>query len=293
MFFNLSSVLLDTCRFAEAVDLAVDVAAQSRQRGDREALVGAILNPIEALGALGRWQEAIDRLDEAAELESSPHARAEELTAVAILCEQGKRERAEALVASHATDRDSEQADVRAGFAACEARLLRMQGRTEEARAAAERGLVASTQLSLQNYTMRACLFEAIECALELDDVEGAEQLLGRIEALKPGQRYVVLDGNGLRFRALLDAAAGRDDTVEASFAAAEKLFAEHGLVFALARTRLQHAEWLVRTGEEDRARPLAEEALAAFEELGAAPWVERARALPVAVRPVSVSSPA
>jgi hypothetical protein len=58
-------------------------------------------------------------------------------------------------------------------------------------------------------------------------------------------------------------------------------LFREFGTPFYLARAQLQYAELL---GDDADGQPLRDEAAATFETLGAAPWMERARAFRSAV---------
>ncbi|MEU8819187.1 LuxR family transcriptional regulator [Actinoplanes sp. NPDC048796] len=64
----------------------------------------------------------------------------------------------------------------------------------------------------------------------------------------------------------------------EELFAVAEATPGAGQWPFDLARIRLLHAERLVGRRAVVEARPILREALAAFEELGAAPWAERAR---------------
>jgi hypothetical protein len=80
-----------------------------------------------------------------------------------------------------------------------------------------------------------------------------------------------------VRFRARLDAANGSDDSVDAGFRQAENLYRERSLVFLLATTQLEHAEWLADQGRAVEAEPLLAEARETFERLEATPWIERA----------------
>ena len=106
-------------------------------------------------------------------------------------------------------------------------------------------------------------------------------ELLERVDALKPVQLLPLLDAEAARARARL--AAFRDDLAEAQkwFRRSIDLFRELGTPFYLARAQVQYAELL---GDDADARALRDEAAATFETLGAAPWLERARALGSAV---------
>lgn len=75
---------------------------------------------------------------------------------------------------------------------------------------------------------------------------------------------------------------------VERDFVAAAKALREFGAPYWLARTLLEHAEWLTARGREIQAPALAAEAARIFEELRARPWLKRATAITLA-QPVLV----
>src|SRR5207302_7651897 len=102
------------------------------------------------------------------------------------------------------------------------------------------------------------------------------EELLARIESMRPGELSAMLDGHRSRFRARLAAARGRHDDVEASFKAAGAVFREYGVVFWLAATLADHGEWLVARDRAEDAEPLLIEAREIFERLAAAPSLAR-----------------
>jgi tetratricopeptide (TPR) repeat protein len=276
---NLIVFLYDADRYPEALALSEEIATHARQRGDREQLAVGRLIAISALGALGRWQDAVARLDEADQLRASARARSELTEAVPVLVERGELARAQALLHAHGDDRDSEQADTAAAFAGIEAQLLRAQGRPHEALAAARRGLALRGDLGITNFYVKRCVVEALEAALALDERDTARELLTSVAGLHPGERTPSLEGHATRLRARLDAREGRTEQVEAQLAGAEAVFREHGLVFSLAVTQLEHAEWLVESGRAGEAAALLAEATDVFVQLGAQPWVERANA--------------
>jgi hypothetical protein len=82
------------------------------------------------------------------------------------------------------------------------------------------------------------------------------------------------------RARALVASARGEDGDVEVNLTAAEAAFRELGYPYWTARAQLDHAEWLSRQGKSDESAKLAGEAAAAFEAIGAAPMLARARVL-------------
>jgi ATP/maltotriose-dependent transcriptional regulator MalT len=119
----------------------------------------------------------------------------------------------------------------------------------------------------------------ALEAALALGDTAVAHELLGLINELLPGRRTQFLQAQSFRFRAQLAALAGEADAERLAKHAAG-LFRELAMPFYLAVTQLEHAEWLMAQGRRDETDPLVTEARETFEQLEAAPWLERVRAI-------------
>jgi class 3 adenylate cyclase/tetratricopeptide (TPR) repeat protein len=276
---NLAVLLVHEGRIGDAITLYEEIESQARQRGDREQLAGARAGAVEPLAELGRWPEALARAAEVTAESVSPWARGETIGAAAILCEQGRVEEAQELMERETWQRDAEQADVSASFAAVEARLLRARGRPVEALGTADRGLAHRGELGIGNHWVKRCLVEALEAALELDDVARARELLALLDGFQPGDLTPTVAGLRARFHARLG-----DRDPDGDFREAEGVFGEHELVFRRAVTQLEHAEWLVEQRRGDEAAPLLAEARATFERLEAAPWLERLDAIPAAV---------
>jgi hypothetical protein len=85
--------------------------------------------------------------------------------------------------------------------------------------------------------------------------------------------------------RARLDAASGSREQVDNHFGTAAAVSREFGLVFDLAVTQLEHAEWLTSQGQGDEAQPLLVEARKTFEQLEAGPWLARVEAAQIGPR--------
>jgi class 3 adenylate cyclase/tetratricopeptide (TPR) repeat protein len=275
---NLGVLLGDADQTAEQMKLLEEIEVQARQRGDREQLAAARSAAISPLAALGRWQEALARSSEVDQLQASPWARAEMSFIVPLLCEQGDLEAAERLLRGQEWQRDAEQIDISASFAAIEARLLRAQGRLPEALAAVDRCLLHRSELGSTNSIVKSGLVEALEACLELDDLDRAGEILADIDRLQPGELTPLLEAQRHRFHARLDARHGNhnDIDIDGNYAAAEKIFSEHGLVFRNAVMQLEHAEWLTSQGRAAEAQRLLAQARETFEQLEAKPWLER-----------------
>jgi hypothetical protein len=154
--------------------------------------------------------------------------------------------------------------------------LLLAEGKAGEARTAAEVPLDAMRLMSPRHQSVKGAFVVALEAALQLGQLDDAEDLLVRIEALRTGELAPFLVAHRSRFRARLAAARGIADGVEQGFKAAAGLFREYGIRFWLAVTLLEYAEWLAGGERDEEAGTLVEEAREIFERLKAEPWLER-----------------
>jgi len=118
------------------------------------------------------------------------------------------------------------------------------------------------------------------EAALAAGDLDPASEALVAVDAVPPGTAGPIVRAQAARFRARIEATRGDAQRTEDDFKLAAAAFAEYGLVFLLACTQLEHAEWLVSVGRDEEAQPLLEEARETFERLHATPWLERSRTI-------------
>ncbi len=116
---------------------------------------------------------------------------------------------------------------------------------------------------------------EAVESAFALEDLATVDELLGRVDELRPGERSPFLDSQIARFHARL-AAIREEGSAEARFKLAAASFRERDVRFYLAATLLEYGEWLAGRERIDDAEPVLREAGEIFEQLQAAPWIER-----------------
>jgi len=120
---------------------------------------------------------------------------------------------------------------------------------------------------------------DAIEAALAVGDRERAEALLAAFEASAARSRIPWSLAVSARCRGLALAGDGRPGE---AVHVLERALVEHEgspVPFELARTLLVHGQVLRRLKQKRDARVSLERAVAIFDELGAAPWAERARA--------------
>jgi hypothetical protein len=154
---------------------------------------------------------------------------------------------------------------------------VRRGGNEEEVVADAEEAITVATELGGPGHQNVKCGFkEACEAAFALNDLTKVDTLLGFVDGLRPGERPRYLGAQAGRFRARLAAASGDVSAVEPSFEEAEQIFRQVGMVFWLAVTQSEHAEWLRSSGGSPKAESLASEARRVFERLRATAWLDR-----------------
>ena len=251
------------------IDRALDLA---RRIGHRNWEANFTAGSIGTLQVLGRWDEAMVRAAEAQELASSEFARGLLLYIVYVLVNRGSLKEARELTLRQADISRSENTDFAGGYAMNESVLLRAEGDPRAALAAAERALALDSSL-----TGIGALFmiEMLESAAALDDLDRIRAGLAAIDALSPSQLSRSMRAQRARFRARLPEL----DPVE-ELEAAEQIFGDLGMVFHLAVTRFEHARVLLAQNRTAEAEPLLAAALETFDQLDAAPWIERTKQL-------------
>jgi hypothetical protein len=123
---------------------------------------------------------------------------------------------------------------------------------------------------------MRLVLPILVESALACDELAEADHLVQRLEQAPSGRLSPFLAAQLAAGRARLDDANGLTDGVEDRFRTAIQVFEVHELTYYRAQVQGHLAEWLARQGRRGEAEQVAAQALATFERLRAAPWVER-----------------
>src|SRR5262249_1235745 len=206
--------------------------ALARKVGDRRwerILLGELAMGLERTG---QWQdalEAINQIPEHALLQSYVYSAAEAHAKIAIA--QGEPAVAHRLLELFAELEDSPDLQVRTFFYGLRGLILKSEGRHEQARDAFLTS-VSVAGVESGSETAKAAAVQSIECALALSDCRQAEELLGRLATLRPGELPPFLRGNHARLGARLAAARGEQDGVEPGFATAAGVFREFDLPF-------------------------------------------------------------
>jgi hypothetical protein len=164
-----------------------------------------------------------------------------------------------------------------------EAELLLASGRAGEALAVAEGVVEMRAELvdGTSHAAVKQALAVALESALTIGDEEKADELLGLVERIPPGQMTPSVRALGARFAARRAVLRRDSETASAGFLAAARILREIETPFELALVLLEHAEWLAGDGQMDEVEGLAAEAREIFERLRAIPYLERLASLP------------
>jgi len=276
-YYNLADTLCHPDRYEEAATTVREGLALARRIGNRW-WEWQFLGQVYPFFALGEWDEAHALISELPE-EKWPEVRGSWpgiLTAATVDTHRGLLEQAERIVRLCAQMENSADIQERSSYALARSNLLLMSGSAAEALHAAEAAFAAGKEMGITQEYVKQSFVAAVEAALELGDLEKAEELLGDVEALPLGRVSQFLQAHSLRFRARLGDLRGELDGVERHFKSAGALFREIAVPFYLAVTELEHGEWLAGAGPGDEADPLLAEAREIFERLEATPWLER-----------------
>jgi class 3 adenylate cyclase/tetratricopeptide (TPR) repeat protein len=288
---NLAVVLEATDRYSDAMEFCERTIALARRRGERRWESTVRTGTLILLFMLGRWDENLAVAAEEEPLAVTEMAHANMLATARVHCERGDTELARAMLTSAHALRFTDNLQLAAAYAVVEARVLRAEERPAEALVSAERALASLGELPVTDTSLKMSVVEACEAALTLANFAKAEELLAIPESLAPGQLTPFLQAQGLRLRARFDAARDEHPMADERFRTAASLFRERGVVFYLAVTQLEHAEWLFEQGRADEAHSLLVEARDAFQQLRARPWVERAVGLAATRRVAEAAS--
>ena len=270
---NLAYVLDTQDRFQESFEVSEKAIAHARRVGDRSQEVTCAGGSIYPLYLLGGWDEALERAHEAEESAMTLTARLSLLDPIYIHAQRGDVEQARRWY-GHLVDGASPEDPQ--GAAACKvyhAHVLRAEGNLREALALAVSVFDMRDDLGPATWHLKLAIEELLECALALDETAKASEVLGVLDALRPGELTPFYRAVRARFRGRI--AEGPE--AAAFFREAEQVYESLGAPFLLAMTQLQHAESLAGQGPNDEAEALCRAARAAFEQLGAKPWLERA----------------
>jgi len=273
-YANLSVTEERLGNLAEAESLTVRSLEVARRVGDREGEWFALGNLTDFYQQRGKWDEVMEIV---AELPPGFDAQAlgVNTNAAEVARHRGDVETARLCLERASRFSDSASWQDRAQYVSTLAAALYAEGRYDEV---ISQIVQARPALGDDPDPLWSELLIA-EAALAQGDADRAAEALAN-EAFGRADIGPIVQAQATRFRAQVAVARGEEARAEESFKIAAAAFRAYAMPFELARTQLEHAEWLVAQGRSDEAVPLVTEARETFERLRAAPSLERADAL-------------
>ena len=269
---NLCAVYGVTNRHEEELRTAARGLELANRLGDRTWQLQLLACHVYPLVMLGRWDEAVGCVDQiGAEAETGAAVLATELTAIVpVYLDRGEYERADRFVDLLAQEEGEAEP---AGLSlTARARALRARGDYGAALAVLSANPRAIVELSEKIEGFH----EELENALALGDYPRIERLLAEASDWRPGERTPFHRAQLARFGAHVAAWRKENAAADNGFKQAAAAFRELRMPFWTAVASLEYAEWLRSEERGAEAEPLLADSRAVFEELRAAPWLER-----------------
>jgi class 3 adenylate cyclase/tetratricopeptide (TPR) repeat protein len=281
---NLADFMCQDNRYAEAQRHVDEGLALARRVGNSywEQIFLGLIYPRFALGSWGAALESMEELGGWDEHIRSRTAFTQGFVAfgAAIHVHQGDEPGADRLLTSFEILADSADVQERAEYQTAVAIKRLATGDPAAARQAAEAAMSAGVDLGQDDYRIIESRVAAIDAAIALGDLDGAEALLANSGVDRSGQRRHVQLAHAMRARAAIQAARGETAAVEDARKGAIGLFREIDYPFWTAVTMYEHAAWLSGQHRTTDAEPFLADARQIFASLNAAPWLERLDAL-------------
>jgi class 3 adenylate cyclase/tetratricopeptide (TPR) repeat protein len=274
---NLSDALAPS-EPAAAAEVARTAAAALRRTGARLQLAGAIMNVAEALLQTGDWDTAMAELSP--EVDSDALADIEDMAIERgwLAALRGDEGTAQDILSALSDIRGSEDPQIRAGIGILEA-FIAARRRPADALRHARAILTHAEAIGISNIYPRWAWPLAERCAHELGDTAAVRDLLALLDSYQPGYLAPMLRAERDLVRARLAASDGRA-TAATSFTAAITSLREQSTPYHLAHGLLDHAEYLLATGDAGAAAAAVAEARDIAARLRCQPLLDRAGAL-------------
>ena len=264
---------------AAAADAARTAAGHLRRTGERRHLAAAIMNVAEALLQIGDWDAAEAEFTQA--VDSDALADIEDVS-----CERGwlaalrgDAGTAEAMRTALRIYRSSEDPQDQSLTSLLEAFAAAARRQPADALRHARAILAHAEAIGISSVAPRWAWPLAARCAYELGDTAAVRELLALLDSYQPGHLAPMLRAERDLARARLAADDG-DEAAAASFAAAIKSLREQSTPYHLAHGLLDHAEYLLASGDAQAAAAAIDEARDLAGRLRCQPLLDRAATL-------------
>jgi predicted ATPase/class 3 adenylate cyclase len=265
-------------RYPEAERLVGEGLGLARRMGNR-FWESSLLGHVYAKYALGRWDDLTDSLDEIP-IEEFHQSRIGFTQGYVAYGAAVEVHRGDLEAAGRRLERFGElqtSADIQEVVEfACGAAVLRVaEGAHEDAIRYARLALDARGALSFAHSCVKEAVVYGLEAASALADEKQVAEILDAIEADPLAKRTMYFQAHGARFHAR--SPDRPEDEAERLLKSSVGAFREIGFPFWMAVTLLEYGEWLEARGRAPDAAPVLLEARSIFEDLEAAPWLQRA----------------
>ena len=281
-YFNLSFLLAGRDRWLDATSSDEAGLELARRRGNRQ-WEESFNSHLRGNGfVLGDWDAADLPVAELEETEWDALLWSVRLdyadAAVVLNVERGRLDTARTIM-EHVPAEERVETQERGSIALGHAAVARGEGRYEDALDwAAKAGAMGGTVGNFHPIFKQA-IAAALDAAVALGEPARADEIFERIRGLSRGVRTPLVDAQLARYDAHCAAGAGELAEADGRFRNAAELLREVGARFLLATVLLEHGQLLVSESPAD-ALPLLAEAREIFEQLEAAPGLERVERL-------------
>jgi class 3 adenylate cyclase len=274
---NLADILAGADPGAAAETSRV-AAGHLRRAGYRAGLEVAIVNLTQALVMLGDWDAAETELTEAAESDALADFEFFGCQQAWVAALRGDAEAAQAVLAGLKDLRSSEDPQTKAMVSMAEGYTAAARRQPQDALHHARAILAHVDALGISHDCLRWAWPLAARAAYDLGDTAATGELLTLLDSYQPGHLAPMLRAERDLVRARLTA-SDDNPAAAAAFTAAITSLRDRGTPYHLAHGLLDHAQYLLRHGEDDAAAQAIEEARVIARRLACQPLLDRADA--------------
>jgi tetratricopeptide (TPR) repeat protein len=276
---NLAHMLsaTDPAAAAEAARAAV---GHLRRAGARNPLSVAAMNLVQALLMTGDWDTAEDELAQAIDADDLGDLEYIRCYRAWMAALRGDAATAQAVLAALGDLRVSEDVQDKEIILVVEAFTAAADHQPAAALRHARTALDQADVVGISHEYLRWAWPLAARTAYDLADAATVEELLTMLDGYRPGQLTPMLRAERDLTRARRTAADVGPDAASAAFVAAIAGLRQHSTPYHLAHGLLDHAEYLLRAGDDEAAGAATGEARSIAERLRCQPLIDRAEAI-------------
>jgi predicted ATPase/class 3 adenylate cyclase len=278
--FNLASEYGTQDRYEEALEQDLRNVEFSQRLGNRDQTSMTQIHLALDYVGLGRWAE-LQRLLDAVPMPLDPTQDPMAVTVHAVgnmmLIQQGKLDQAERNLQAVRAINDPSDVQDRMWNHFSTAMLRRAQGRLQEGLDEGAAAITVRDSMGLSSVGFALTL--AAECAIDLGQMDSADELLRIPESASPSEVNDLLRAQVARLRGRMAAEDGRREEARARFEEARVILRRIKVPFWRAVADLELGELLLSSGDTASAEAPLRDAESTFEELEAEPWLRRVEA--------------